>query len=74
MFEKICDLSDLWTIVCEGSPFVLFSVCVSLLFCGCIVAFYSFSECCYFVGWKVVVVSYLKYGLPFYCPIFFIQR
>jgi len=24
VFEKVCNLSDLWAVVCEGSPFVLF--------------------------------------------------
>jgi len=50
MFEKICDFSDLWAIVCAGSPFVLLSLCVSLLLCGCAVEFYLFPECYYFVG------------------------
>jgi len=70
VFEKVCDLSDLWAVVCEGNPFFLFSLCVSLLLCGCIVAFYLFSECCDFSSWKVVVVGYPEYGVPFYCPVF----
>jgi hypothetical protein len=65
VFEKICNLSDLWAVVCEGSPFVLFSLCVSLLFCGCIVTFHLFSQCCYFSSWEVVVMGYPEYGLPF---------
>ena len=72
VFEQVCDLSDFWGVVCEGGPFVFLSLCASLLFCGCTVAFYLFSECCYFSSWEVVV-GYPEYGLPFYCSVFFAQ-
>jgi len=52
VFEKVCNLSDFWAVVYEGGPFVFLSLCASLLFCGCIVAFYLFSECCYFSSWE----------------------
>jgi hypothetical protein len=70
MFEKIGDFPDFWAVVRECSLFVLSSLRVSLLFCGCIVAFYLFSECYYFSGWEVVIVGYPEYGLPFCCPVF----
>jgi hypothetical protein len=42
-----------------------------LLFCGCIVALYLFSECYYYSGWEVVIVGFPVYGLSFYCPVCF---
>jgi hypothetical protein len=61
MFEKIGNFPDFWAVVRECSLFVLFIVRVSLLFCGCVVAFYLFSECYYCSGWDFVIVGYSEY-------------
>jgi len=60
VFEKVCDLSDLWAVVCEGGPFVFLSLCVSLLFLAVLLRSICFLSVVIFLVGKLLLWAILS--------------